>query len=305
MSTIKIKHSKSFYIQVILFFALLISHTASAQLKEFQAMYFQNKYLGNPAMAGLEKGLIANIGYQGQWQEVPGNPKLMSATLEYNFRERVGIGLNLGSEEAGLITRTKILATYAYHLPIGGEDEKLNFGLSLGANFASVDYDKVIGNPDDPTLQNFNEGATLDGDFGIAYTSSLWTIQATLPNLNHLFFEDNDIVKEYVDRTTFYAAISYKIYTSSRINDFNLEPIFAYRAVKGYKDIFDIGARFNLPEYKFNVSTFYHTNQTISASFGIDLKQLGIFLSTSNYVGNTGAFANDSFELGLRYKFLE
>jgi len=297
----KIKLMRAIYIKVMMFLILLGANTANAQLTEYESMYFQNQYLNNPAMAGLEEGMKFNIGYQRQWDEVPGNPILMNATFEYNGGNRTGLGLNVSSDRAGLINRTRIMGTYAYHLPIG-VDQKLNFGLSAGAKFASIDYNKVVGDRDDASLQNYNEGAAFDGDLGIAYTSRLLTIQAALPNLNALMYDNNDGVKKYVDRSIFYSAVSYKILLSNEDEDLNIEPLIAYRGVKGHKDILDAGARFNFPDYKMNVSAFYHTNKTVSTAFGISLNDLGVFLAYSKYFGSLGAYANNTFEVGLNYK---
>lgn len=301
MNVMKIKSMRAIYIQVIMFLIILGTNTANAQLTEYESMYFQNQYLNNPAMAGRDEGIKLNIGYQRQWDQVPGNPVLMNATIEYNSGNRAGLGLNVSSDKAGLINRTRILATYAYHLPIGLE-EKLNFGLSAGAKFASIDYNKIIGSADDVTVQNFDKGAAFDGDLGIAYTSRLLTIQASLPNLNTFFYNTDDGVKKYADRSTFYSAVSYKILLSNLDENLNIEPIIAYRGIKGYKDIFDAGARFNLPDYKMNLSAFYHTNRIVSTAFGIEIDKLGIFLAYSKYFGALGAYANNTFECGLNYK---
>lgn len=307
MSTSKIIILRLFVIKSFLFLGIvfLTANTANAQLNKFEAMYYQNQYLGNPAMAGINKGLNANIGYQRQWDDVPGNPVMMYATAEYNPQSRAAYGLNFSSDRAGLITNTRILGTFAYHLPVDGQDRKLNFGLSLGARFLALNRSKISGDISDPSIQNFDEGGALDGDFGISYTTQLLTVQAAVPNLNNTFFENDNGERRYVDSQIFYSAISYKVYLSSRINDFNIEPLVAYRGIRGYKDIVDIGANFNMPEYKMNITAMYHTNEVISASFGVTLEKLGIFLSYSNFIGNTGAFANDAFELGLRYRFLD
>jgi len=307
MSTSKRVIMKLSIIRQILFLSivLLVSNSANAQLNRFEAMYYQNQYIGNPAMAGLNKGISMNIGYQGQWSDVPGSPALMYLTLEYNPESRVAYGLNFNNDKAGLITNTRVLGTFAYHLPLDGDDHKLNFGLSLGTRILSLDNSKVSGDIDDPSIQNFNQGAALDGDFGISYTTKLLTVQASVPNLNNVFFENDNGERRYVDNQIFYSAISYKVYLSSRINDFNIEPLLAYRGIRGYKDIVDLGARFNMPEYKINISAMYHTNQAISGAFGLQLNKLGIFLAYSSYIGNNGAFANDTFELGLRYNFLD
>jgi len=284
-----------------MFLIILGTNSANAQLTEYESMYFQNQYINNPAMAGLEEGMKLNIGYQRQWDEVPGNPILMNATFEYNGGNRTGLGLNVTSDRAGLINRTRIMGTYAYHLPIGAE-EKLNFGLSAGAKFASIDYNKMIGDKDDVVLQNFNKGAEVDGDLGIAYTSRLLTIQASLPKLHNLFYENDNGIQNYADRSTFYSAVSYKILLSNYDEDLNIEPLVAYRGIKGHKDILDMGARFNFPDYKMNISAFYHTNKTVSTAFGISLDDLGVFLAYSKYFGSLGAYANNTFEVGLNYK---
>ena len=284
-----------------MFLIILGTNSANAQLTEYESMYFQNQYINNPAMAGLEEGMKLNIGYQRQWDEVPGNPILMNATFEYNGGNRTGLGLNVTSDRAGLINRTRIMGTYAYHLPIGAE-EKLNFGLSAGAKFASIDYNKMIGDKDDVVLQNFNKGAEVDGDLGIAYTSRLLTIQASLPKLHNLFYENDNGIQNYADRSTFYSAVSYKILLSNYDEDLNIEPLVAYRGIKGHKDILDMGARFNFPDYKMNISAFYHTNKTVSTAFGISLDNLGVFLAYSKYFGSLGAYANNTFEVGLNYK---
>jgi len=297
----KIKSIKTIYLQAIMFLIIVGTNSANAQLTEYESMYFQNQYINNPAMAGLEEGMKLNIGYQRQWDEVPGNPILMNATFEYNGGNRTGLGLNVTSDRAGLINRTRIMGTYAYHLPIGAE-EKLNFGLSAGAKFASIDYNKMIGDKDDVVLQNFNKGAELDGDLGIAYTSRLLTIQASLPKLHNLFYENDNGIQNYADRSTFYSAVSYKILLSNYDEDLNIEPLVAYRGIKGHKDILDMGARFNFPDYKMNISAFYHTNKTVSTAFGISLDNLGVFLAYSKYFGSLGAYANNTFEVGLNYK---
>jgi type IX secretion system PorP/SprF family membrane protein len=307
MSTNKKIFMRLFAIRSILFLSivLLVTNRANAQLNKFEAMYYQNQYLGNPAMAGLNKGLNVNLGFQRQWDDVPGNPVMMYATGEYNPNSRAAYGLNFSSDRAGLITNSRILGTFAYHLPLDSDDRKLNFGLSFGARFLSLDKSKINGNIDDPSIQNFDEGGALDGDFGISYTTKLLTIQAAVPNLNNTFFKNDNGERRYVDSQIFYSAVSYKIYVSSRINDFNIEPLVAFRGIRGYKDIVDVGANFTMPEYNMNISAMYHTNEVISGAFGITLDKLGIFLSYSSFIGNTGAFANDGFELGLRYQFLE
>lgn len=290
---------------LILSIIVLISNQANAQLDKFDAMYYQNQYLANPAMAGLNKGVIINLGYQRQWNNVPGNPVLLYATAEYNPESRMAYGVNFNSDRAGLVTNNRILGSFAYHLPIDREDRKINFGLSVGGRFLSLDQSKISGDPNDPAIQNFNEGGAIDGDFGISYTSKYLTIQAAVPNLNTVFFDNDNGERKYVDSQVFYSAVSYKFHVSSTINDFTIEPLVAFRGIRGYKNIVDVGMNFSMPEYHINISAMYHTNQTISGMFGLSLDRFGIFFAYSKFIGNSGAYANDTLEFGLNYKILD
>src|SRR5580698_7617700 len=119
---------------------LLAATVCRAQLNPFQEMYYQNRYINNPAMAGLDKGLNINLGYLQQWDAFPGAPKMQSFTAEYQATDKMGLGLNLIDNQEGIFRETRIMATYAYHLPLSDEDQKLNFGLSMGINDPRLNY---------------------------------------------------------------------------------------------------------------------------------------------------------------------
>src|SRR5690606_5521479 len=101
-----------------------------AQLNPLGAQFYGNQYLGNPAMAGITGGLDLGLNVRRQWSKLPGGPTTQAVTAEYGF-ERVGLGFNASNEKAGLLRRTRAMATYAYHLPIA-ETHQLHFGISMG-----------------------------------------------------------------------------------------------------------------------------------------------------------------------------
>src|ERR1700761_6834601 len=105
-----------------IFFAMLLLGCAlqsRAQLNPLQSMYFQNPYLYNPSLAGMTNNLNINLDYRQQWSSFPGTPKTEAFTADYGATDRVGLGLTVYNDVAGLITQTKVVGTYAYHLPIG------------------------------------------------------------------------------------------------------------------------------------------------------------------------------------------
>jgi type IX secretion system PorP/SprF family membrane protein len=288
-------------IYVLIVITLLTAgiHRVSAQAT-FQSAYFQNQYIVNPAMAGFEKGLNLNLGLQQQFNSVPGSPKMQNFTADYRPGDNVGLGLNVNSDQSGLISRTRVMATYAYHLPVGEED-KLNFGLSFGINNVYIDYNKIVGDPNDVSVGLFNRRTVyVDGDLGLAYTSSRLTVQGAVPNLRSIFFKDDQELQAL--RNTFFTAISYKLPLSG--NNFTVEPKLAYRGVKGFDDIFDAGANLDMPDYNLSVSGFYHSNKSATLGVGISFKPVNVLLAYSNNTGSLNSYANNTFELGLKINLL-
>jgi type IX secretion system PorP/SprF family membrane protein len=276
---------------------------ANAQLSGMQTMYYQNQYLANPAMAGLELGLNLNLGYQQQWTSVPGGPKLQNFTADYNSGNRVGLGLNVNSDVAGLINRTRIMGTYAYHLPLNDKDDKLSFGLSLGINNTYIDYTKVNGDQGDASVQNYNQrNIYIDGDFGISYTSGKLNVQAAVPNLKSVFFNDDANSNLEVDRATFFSAISYKAHIDNGISNITLEPKVAFRGVKGFDNILDAGAMLTMNDYKLNFSGMYHTNKSFTVAFGVGLENMSLVGAYTNNTGPLSVYANNTFEFGIKLK---
>lgn len=286
-----------YYIVALLF--LLIT-PAFAQLNPMGSIYYQNQFLANPAMAGLEKGLNLNAAFKAQWAGVEGAPKIQYLTGDYGLaNNKVGLGLLFYNETAGAINRTRATVTYAYHLPLNGGTNFLDFGLSAGVMNESVDFNKVKGDLDDDVLNSFNDRKLyLDGDFGAAYRTDKLTLQAALPNLKRFF--KRDVLRNVVDRSTYFIAAGYKFTTDKLIN--SIEPKLVYRGVQNYDGIFDAGVNFQLLDNKLMLNGIYHSTNSFTAGFGTNYKSQ--FSLLFQYTTNTSKmlnYSNGEFELGLKY----
>ena len=287
------------------FLAVALTATATccnAQLDPNQSVYFQNRYLINPAMAGFDKGFNVNLGYQQQWFSFPGGPKSQLLTAEYQATDKVGLGLNIIDNQEGFFRQTRIMGTYAYHVPLNGEHQKLNFGLSVGINDTRINYSSVIGDLTDPELLQYNNRKPfVDGDAGVSYTSDHLFAEIALPNMNTNIF-NRDGQNQDIDRTVFFTAISYKINFNNDITAFSLEPLAAYRQIKGYTSIFDAGVNLKMTEYYLDLQGVYHSNHDFGV--GVVFNQPAYALSF-NYNLFTGAITNytsGDFELGIKVK---
>ena len=285
---------------IIAALAMLFIVKAKGQIAPPAAIFFHNQYLNNSSFAGLNKGLNIDLGYRQQWSNIPGSPKTQFLTLDYALKGNAGIGLSLYNEKSGLFKQTKLMGTFAYHVPLDGMSQKLSFGAALGFQDEMVDYNQLDGDPTDMTVNNFNQrDQYIDGNFGVLYSTNKLQLQASIPNLGHLWRKGAQTSQE-VDQSRFYVAASYKI-VLPKLWEASFEPKIAFREIKGYKNIMDIGARLNFVEDKVGVTAIYHTTE--SASFGLNASLNQNFSLLCVYTSNTAALSgqtNGSFEVNLK-----
>jgi type IX secretion system PorP/SprF family membrane protein len=283
---------------------LVMTLTCKAQLVPFQSMYFQNRYLANPAMAGIDQGLNIELDYRRQWSEFPGMPRTASFSTDYRAANKVGVGFWVNDDQSGLIRATRFGGTYAYHLPLSDRDEHLSFGVSLGLNDSRINTSLVNGDLTDQAIARYNQlKPYFDGDLGVAYTSPDWYIGVSLPDMRSTIFKTSDNIYN-ADLQLFNAIASYKILLQSDNRAFVLEPLAAYRIVKGYNDIIDGGFNFIMSNYGLYLQGIYHSNKTVGMGFGLDHRDYALNFSYNLETGTLSNFTNGAFEIGLRLKLL-
>src|SRR5207253_1192799 len=127
-------------------------------------------------------------------------------------------------------------------------------------NDSRINYNSINGDLTDIELLQYNQRKpVVDGDLGLSYTGNNLFIEGILPNLNTTIF-NRAAQRNNIDRTVFITAISYKIKLSSETDAFSLEPLAAYRAIKGFDNIFDLGLNFKMNNYHLDLQTIYHSN---------------------------------------------
>jgi type IX secretion system PorP/SprF family membrane protein len=283
---------------------LMITLSCKAQLVPFQSIYFQNRYLANPAMAGIDKALNLDLNYRRQWSEFPGMPRTGSFSTDYRASDKVGVGFWVNDDQSGLIRATRFEGTYAYHLPLSDGGERLSFGISVGLNDSRINSSLVNGDLSDQAIAIYNQlKPYFDGDLGVAYTSPDWYIGVSLPNMRSTIFKTSDKIYN-ADLPLFNAIASYKIPLQSDDRTFMLEPLAAYRAVKGYSNIIDGGFDFVMNNYGLYLQGIYHSSKTIGMGFGLDQRDYALNFSYNMETGTLSNFTNGAFEIGLRLKLL-
>lgn len=272
-------------------------------LYPFGASYFQNRYLSNPAMAGLSPQVLdLNAGYRRESSAFAGSPSNQFLTGDYGLGDRVGLGLNLYNDQAGLIRTTRVMGTYAYHVPLGSDPERLSFGISAGVQSARVDNAAVSGaDQDDPSLAKFNaRGTRFDVDFGVAYTDGKLTLESAFPGIaTYLRRTETDVI----DRTVVFSAASYLFSFNQDANKIRLEPRVDYRVVKGFDNVVDAGARISFLDDLLDVFGMYHTSRNASFGAGVHIqRKLSLVAIYTTPVPAMGSYGAGSFGVSVAVK---
>lgn len=297
------KHMRTLFLCVVLLTAggYLQSRAQSlssvpALLEPSSTQYFQNQYLANPAMAGVDSGLHLNAAYRRQLNGIDGAPVSKFFTADGYIGNRVGGGIHVFNDEAGLMTRTRIALSYAYHLPVGDRGQTLHLGLSLAMNFQRIDYKAVNGDDSDPSIGAFNRRDNyFEGEFGAAYTNEHWTLQGSLPNIRSLVTGDDKAVD---GGTIYFTAVSYKFEPAGAVS--SIIPKVCYRGVRGYDNIFDLGVNVGFLHNVASVLALYHTSGSFTGGIGVNILQT-VMLQAMYTTQTNGikTYIDGGYEIGL------
>jgi type IX secretion system PorP/SprF family membrane protein len=273
--------------------------TAKAQLNPLASQYYQNQYLFNPAMAGINKGLNINLDYSKMGLSVDGQQSMQAVSADYQTG-KMGLGINATNEVSGLFRTTRAVVTYAYHLQLGSADQKLSFGLSAGAVNQNVNTGNIIGNQSDPSVAKYNANPTyVDGDFGIAYTDNKFTLQGALPNLKSLIQSGTVTTLE---QQVFFTSASYKLGDPANVS---FEPKVAYREVKGFSNIIDGGANVAFNNDAFSIQGIYHSSNSATFGFGVNMSGYSLLAYYTTNTTTLNAYSNGNFEISLKFNLLD
>ena len=272
---------------------------AKAQILPLNAQYFQNKYLANASMAGINEGLNINGSFRKQWSSIPGAPITQSFTIDQQAG-KVGWGANIYNEKSGGIQRTKMVGTFAYHLPLGSGSERLNFGISFGGSQDKLDLSSVRNSDiNDPSIARFNDrGYYFDGDFGMSYTTKGLTVEGAIPNMRSVFRKDD---LNFADKPTFYAAISYKLALGAGLNGISVEPKGVFRGINNYKNLWDAGLNANFANDKLYILAMYHNTQNATFGVGTNYRSSLYFMAYYNTATSAiSGYTDGDFEVNIR-----
>lgn len=269
---------KTTFVKSILFVLFAFPTILIGQQLDVLKYQYGPRLLNNPALTTNEGVLTGSVNYQKAFGGVDRAPTYMSLVIEAPFSaEKMGVGIGIQTEKAGLIRFTNIVASYAYHLFLGSSDNIVSLGLSGRFSQTAFDGgDATIIDQLDPIAVNANESLTaFNGSGGIAFTKKMTSDYGT-PNLFTMGFSMGKLVPMNLEFETFELEESnfYNIVITGRFNvsnQMNVEPIFnLHRESSGHYN-WSIGARSKVTELIYLGASYDRFNNAgLELGFNID-----------------------------------
>ncbi len=189
INSIEIKMIRKAALHLLLIF--VIGFSANAQQFPYFTHYTFNKFVNNPAAAGIDGYTTVNLIAREQWVGIGGTPKthalvfdsrilgdsyiLQKLPIRKNEKPRTRSGNTawggyIINDANGPISKTYLNGTYAYHLDLG--ERQVSFGLSMLLFQNRLDGDQLIthdgSSVEDDLIPNGKESFwIMDANFGV------------------------------------------------------------------------------------------------------------------------------------------
>lgn len=265
-----------------------LAAASAAQQMPLYSQYLFNEYLINPAVAGSDGYTSINLTAREQWLGYSGAPRTYSFSYQTRLLKRsyiikgstarrkvfkpgrdgkVGLGGYIFSDRNGLVQRTGLQASYAYHTWIQGSTQ-LSFGLSATAFHFRIDEERIrLEDPDDPILySDLRKGVFIpDANFGVYILNYRFNAGFSVEQLFQSYIKmGNPAYKNLSLLRHYYLFGSYSFPIDSKSE---IEPNFMFRMSEQLKPQFDIGIRYTFLDDFWGGLTFRSAN-TIITSIG-------------------------------------
>ncbi|KAB5483119.1 type IX secretion system membrane protein PorP/SprF [Flagellimonas hadalis] len=283
-----------------------------AQQDAQYTQYMYNTMSVNPAYAG-SRGQLSFAGlYRSQWVGLDGAPETFTLNLHSPIRNsRLGYGISIVNDNIGdgVVQETYLDAAISYTIQVA-MDAKLSFGLKLGGNMLSLDFNGLR-NFDQEVVSQDNIDNKFNPNFGLGvyYHTDRFYAGLSAPNVLESEYFDNDnsdgsVNFQSAERMNFYFITGYVFDMGP---DLQFKPALLTKAVGGAPLQVDLSASFLFAD-KFSFGAAYRWDAALSGLVGFQLtEQLMVGLAYDRETTELGGtqFNDGSFEIFLRLELLK
>ncbi len=297
-------------IAILIAVAVVSTTSVLAQQVPMYSYYYYNKFIYNPAMAGVQDYAQIYLINRNQWNKIPDAPISRALTMDGPLRKKnIGVGMSLYRDEAGAFNITGGQAAYRYGLKFN-EEQTLSFGLALGFLDNRIDFRELIAKDQlDPVLMNSYQNSTgFDANIGVNYSFNELNVGMSVPQIigNDLAYDaianpqEGDVTFNLSRHVIFNANYDWDI---SGDNTWFLEPTAIVRLTPGAPFQWDINAMFSY-QHKYWVGVMYRSMYAMTFSGGMRLaNQFVAGYAYDMVVNSQRTYLKGAHEFILGYQF--
>lgn len=301
---------KSVFLPLVLIGITLQSLVAQQDAQYTQYMF--NTMSVNPAYAG-SRGQLSLAGlYRSQWIGLNGAPETFTLNLHSPIRNsKVGYGISIVNDNIGdgVVQETYVDAVVSYTLDLD-LDKKLSFGLSVGGDLISLDFNGLR-NFDEEVVQQDNIDNQFSPNFGLGvyYHTDRFYAGLSVPNILETEYFDNSggdansVNFLATERMNFYLITGYVFDLNPNLK---FKPALLTKAVGGAPLQVDLSASFLFAD-RFSFGAAYRWDAAVSGLAGFQIsEQIMLGLAYDRETTELGGtqFNDGSFEVFLRLELL-
>lgn len=171
-----------------------------AQTEAHNTIFMFNKLYYNPAYAGNKDVSTISGWYRNQWSGIKGAPVTYGLNADLSLKSRnqdfrqFGLGITAASEQIGVEKKQDIFGNYAFKFEMDDRRTVLAFGLRVGAQLYSANYDEL--NPyqsGDPNLAyNINSSVLFNFGGGAFLHNDDYYIGLSIPNMIENYYDKKE-----------------------------------------------------------------------------------------------------------------
>jgi type IX secretion system PorP/SprF family membrane protein len=285
----------------IAFAALALCGKVSAQQDPQYSAYMFNHLAVNPAYAGSRDVLSTSLLIRNQWTGIDGAPQTSSINVHGPLKKKkVGLALQIISDQLGPKKTSGLLGTYAYRLPVG--KGKLAMGLRMGFLTYGYDWNAVTYKDQADQRTGYETVSLPTADAGLYYHTESFYAGVSASQIMHGKITGEDSVKGYsYEMKSHLFATAGKAFQLS--DNFIFNPSIMVKAVKGAPVAVDLNVNGLIDNlvwigvslrkgYGFALLTQYNITSKFKIGYAFDMGM--------NKIGIQG---RGSHELMLQYDF--
>ncbi|WP_298556759.1 type IX secretion system membrane protein PorP/SprF [uncultured Algibacter sp.] len=295
---------KSLFIKslILVVFTALLNLEVKAQQDPQFTHYMYNTMSVNPGYAGQREVLSATALYRTQWVGIDGAPKTITFGIHSPLKnDRIGLGLNIVSDQLGPATETSFDANLSYTIPVNESNNlKLSFGLKAGLHMLDTDWSKGNATDGDPLFGDDISLTSPTLGAGLYLHSEKWYLGLAVPNILETNHYDNEIESSVATERFHLFLIGGYVFDLS--DNTKLKPAFLVKGVSGAPIIADLSANVLFND-KFTLGLSYRWDDSVSGLAGFQVNP-GLFVGYAYDATTTGlnAFNGGTHEVMLRFE---